>query len=209
MKLGEIKIEALKLMFASDGLSPKIADLPELESDENFKFYLAAMNGSINRCLSIFEQAQIIPAKFLLIDSNLGSYEKGVISFDFDDLEVDALKVLSVKKRDGIGLSETELDFQFRNNILMVESNSGGEFVVELLPKLARISDDTSDTEEIDLPERFVDMMVHFIKGELYAEDEPALASVSMERFESFIRGFRGSSDCGGKVKNIYCQTEM
>ena len=53
MKLGEIKIEALKLMFAdyTDDLS--MENLAALKSDENFGRYVNSMPGAINRCYNI------------------------------------------------------------------------------------------------------------------------------------------------------------
>ena len=209
MKLGEIKIEALKLMFASDGFSPKISELPELSSDENFKFYLAAMNGSINRCFSYFEQAQIVPAKFVKINTSEGTSANGIVSFDLEDLEIDALNILSVVKNCGFGLAETELKFRYRNNILEIEASENGEFVIKYSPKLVRISDDTSDTIEIDLPESYTNMIAYFIKGELYCEDEPELAKQSMNKFDSFVCSAKNSVESGGKVKCVYNQTEM
>ena len=50
MKNEEIKIEALKLMFATQGDEIVAADLEELSHGERYGSYLQAMDGSIRRC---------------------------------------------------------------------------------------------------------------------------------------------------------------
>ena len=50
MKNEEIKIEALKLMFATQGDEIAAADLEELSHGERYGSYLQAMDGSIRRC---------------------------------------------------------------------------------------------------------------------------------------------------------------
>ena len=49
MKLGEIKIEALKLMFINEGDDIDIGSLELLAQDEIYKNYLVNMPGAINR----------------------------------------------------------------------------------------------------------------------------------------------------------------
>ena len=50
MKYGEIKIEALKLMFVNMGDDIDIDGLETYAQDDNYKSYLVNMPGSINRC---------------------------------------------------------------------------------------------------------------------------------------------------------------
>lgn len=50
MKIGEIKIEALRLMFITQRDTPSVETLDELTAREEYGSYLASMDGSIRRC---------------------------------------------------------------------------------------------------------------------------------------------------------------
>ena len=63
MKLGEIKIEALRLMFATQGEDFDPDRLPDLRGDELYGSYLIAMPGSINRCFSDLETRGVLPVR--------------------------------------------------------------------------------------------------------------------------------------------------
>ena len=55
MTVGEIYIEALRLMFATGAERLTVEDLPRLSTDGQYADYLLAMPGSLNRCLSDME----------------------------------------------------------------------------------------------------------------------------------------------------------
>lgn len=62
MKLGEIKLEALKLMFVNDGEILNMENLDEyLYGNEVYRGYLVNMVGSINRSLNRFKMKNIKP----------------------------------------------------------------------------------------------------------------------------------------------------
>ena len=56
MKLGDIKIQALKLMFVNYNDDISIDSLPTLSTDQNYGSYLVNMPGSINRCFASIEE---------------------------------------------------------------------------------------------------------------------------------------------------------
>ena len=120
MKLGEIKLEALKLMFVNDGEILNMENLDEyLYGNEVYRGYLVNMVGSINRCINRFKMKNIKP---------------------LDDKEY------------------------------------------------VKFTDDTPNDTEIDfIPEELQEIIPYFIKGELYQEDEPNMASASMNYFESLL----------------------
>jgi len=67
MKLGEIKLEALMMIFPGEALNVTEDNLEEalgvLKSDPNFSDYLAAMPGIINRCFGVLENKGVLPTK--------------------------------------------------------------------------------------------------------------------------------------------------
>ena len=63
MKLGDIKIEALKLMFVNMGDDIDIESLETYAQDEIYKSYLVNMPGAINRCFASIEEKRVLPSK--------------------------------------------------------------------------------------------------------------------------------------------------
>ena len=56
MKLGEIKLMALKLMFTDTDVTYDISDMQEYYNNGNTREKLIRMNDSINRALSLYYQ---------------------------------------------------------------------------------------------------------------------------------------------------------
>ena len=56
MKLGEIKLMALKLMFTDTDVTYDISDMQEYYNNSNTREKLIRMNDSINRALSLYYQ---------------------------------------------------------------------------------------------------------------------------------------------------------
>lgn len=138
MKLGEIKLEALKLMFVNDGEILNMENLDEyLYGNEVYRGYLVNMVGSINRSLNRFKMKNIKP---------------------LDDKEY------------------------------------------------VKFTDDTPNDTEIDfIPEELQEIIPYFIKGELYQEDEPNMASSSMNYFESLLDDYLDNRPpTQEKVKILY-----
>ncbi len=55
MNIGDIKIEALHLMFATQGDRLSSEELADLYGREDYGSYLVAMRGSVNRCYADLE----------------------------------------------------------------------------------------------------------------------------------------------------------
>lgn len=60
MKLGDIKAEALRLMFVNFNYNISANDITRLASDETYGSYIVNMNGSINRGLDVMERKGVI-----------------------------------------------------------------------------------------------------------------------------------------------------
>ena len=57
MRVGDIKVEAIKLMFTNYGFDFSINELQTMLSDENYSSYIVNMNGAIARALDRIENA--------------------------------------------------------------------------------------------------------------------------------------------------------
>ena len=86
MKLGEIKVATLKLLFVGYENDINVGDLDELSLDENYKSYLFGMNDSINRAFSSIEEKGVLPSKSYTINKADGEVDGQFIRFDLKEL---------------------------------------------------------------------------------------------------------------------------
>ena len=208
MKLGEIKIEALKLMFAdyTDDLS--MENLAALKSDENFGRYVNSMPGAINRCYNRLEDTKVIPLKKVTISKEQGTEQNGRIRYNLSELISDFGTLDRV-------IAETETSYNGNceyvmetNSIVMLHSIED-ELTFVYSPALARISSSTADDTEIELPDKIASVIPYFIKGDLFREDEPAEAAEARNLFEASIDATNNDiKRRQTSIKTVFSQTE-
>jgi len=208
MKLGEIKIEALKLMFAdyTDDLS--MENLAALKSDENFGRYVNSMPGAINRCYNRLEDTKVIPLKKVTISKEQGTEQNGRIRYNLSELISDFGTLDRV-------IAETETSYNGNceyvmetNSIVMLPSIED-ELTFVYSPALARISSSTADDTEIELPDKIASVIPYFIKGDLFREDEPAEAAEARNLFEASIDATNNDiKRRQTSIKTVFSQTE-
>ena len=172
MKLGEIKIEALKLMFADYTNDIAIEDLQELKTDENYGRYLNSMPGSINRCFSRLESSKAVPLKTVELKKSDGSVANGRIRFNLSSLFEDFDRVDRI-------VYETKYDYNGNcdyitetNSIIVLEEREEN-YTLIYSPALERITNSTDDNTELNLADKVACLIPYFIKGDLFREDEP------------------------------------
>ena len=86
MTLGEIKIEALKLMFTNMNDDIDAYNIAHYYDDENYRGYLYAMVGSINRCFSRIEDRKILPSRTKRFKADEGVVSDKYIRYDLNAL---------------------------------------------------------------------------------------------------------------------------
>lgn len=77
MKLGDIKVEALKIMFVDYTDDIDIDSLSSLKDDENFGKMINNMPGAINRCYARLEEKGIVPLKKVTLTNTSGTVSNG------------------------------------------------------------------------------------------------------------------------------------
>lgn len=189
MKLGQIKIEALKLMFANYGFDPSIEDLPTLAQDENYGSYLVAMNGSISRAIDRIENALVVKRKiFDIPKAYLSTLNKNYQRFDLSRIS-DYFMIDRVICAYDNGVIDENAEFTLAGDTITL-NNVSATFSIVYFPKVKNIDEDTSDTNELELEDRFARIIPYFIKGELFQEEEPSLAADATNRFEALLADY-------------------
>lgn len=210
MKLGELKIAALKLLFIDYDHDISVDDLTDLVSDENYKSYLFNMNDSINRAFSDIEEKGVLPSKSFTINKEDGVADGNFIRFDLKSLIQDYFCIDRVVYQNTNGSYNGHYEYQLEENVLVLKDFSDNEsFRVLYKPTLERINDTTSNDFELEIPNNIVDKIPLFIKGDIYQDDEPNAANEARNWFESAMRELhRNKTTNISRVKKIFSQTE-
>ena len=208
MKLGEIKIEALKIMFADYTSDIDIDDLQELKTDENYGRYLSSMPGAINRCFSRIENSNATPLKKVTLQKSSGTVANGRIRFDLSSLFSDFGRVDRI-------IYETKYDYNgncdyiMETDSIIILEEKDEDYILIYSPMLARITNSTDDNTEIQLSDKVACLIPYFIKGDLFREDEPIEASEARNLFEASLEALNNEIQRRQtKVRQIFSQTE-
>ena len=212
MKYGEIKIEALKLMFVNSGDDIDIDGLETYAQDDNYKSYLVNMPGAINRCFSSIEEKRVLPSKSKALERSDGIARGGFIRFDLPALISDFYDIERVVSESSDGDYNSDCDYQREGDNLVIPRYEEGDdiaYTVIYKPKIERVSSLTDDNMEIAVPNSIASYIPYFVKGDLYRDDEPNEASEARNWFEQAMEEIYSKKiNKANKVKSLYSQLE-
>ena len=198
MKLGTIKIEALKLMFANnddqlvisnrgnedpDGTAP--IDLTQAAADPQYRDYLNNMNGSINRCFSVLEARKILPTKrvVLLEEAEQNEYGKEIDLSTITDL--DDVQRVTARGRNGFS---SAVDYDMEADTMILPFVRAGDTVAMIYyPQLARLTQTADDNAELPIPDKIATLIPYYVKYDLFREDDASEANAALRRFEESL----------------------
>ncbi len=200
MKLGEIKIEALKLMFASYEIDFTEAQLSEKAASETYRDYLINMPGAINRAFAIIENKGVLPVKRYEI-KNTEEIKVGT-SFDMSVVK-DFFSVERVIFEGAHGEYVPQYPYLLEGTVIRFPDTlaDGEKYTVLYRPKIKRVTNDAAD---VDVPDYIAVYIPYFIKGELYREEEPGEASEAYNLFMKALDELMPESAGGGSVTTIF-----
>lgn len=208
MKLGEIKLEALKLMFANVDIDLYIENIGYYKQDESYREYLVNMPGAINRCFASIEEKRVLPCKRYEFKGE-NAYKK-FLRLDMGELTNDFLDVHRIVYENDRGEYIPNVEFQREANALVLPGIKIGEtYVVLYHPTIPRITAATEEDQELPIPDSIAAHIPYFIKGDLFRADEPNEASEARNWYEAAMDAIATKTE--GRitsVKNIYSQTE-
>ena len=133
MKLGEVKIEALKIMFADYTDDIAIDNLGDLKTDENYGRYVNSMPGAINRCFSRLEDSNAVPVKKFVLTEDLGTISNNRIRFDLSAITG---TIPIIKAYAGMGAGILVLLDSERIDGLVIEALGAGNLPPDAVPYL-------------------------------------------------------------------------
>lgn len=208
MKLGEVKIEALKLMFADYTDDIGIDNLQDLKTDENYGRYLNSMPGAINRCFARLEDTNAIPVKKVTLPKANGTTANGRTRYNLSTLVSDFGRVDRIVYETADDY-EGNCDYIMETDSIILLEEKDSNYDLIYYPSMTRITSATEETTELSLPDKVACIIPYFIKGDLFREDEPAEASEARNLFESSLDALNNEIQRRQtSVRQIFSQTE-
>ena len=193
MKLGEIKLEALYLCFATPELcidtenDEILADtLFSLKNDSNYKDYLNASVGAVNRCFAYLEASGLVPEKTLTVRKNEVILKENVHVLDLSAHwdEIFSVKGVLAEDNPACPAEYTCIDGKIRISGFTFPRN----YTVIYTPRIPRVFHSTEESYKIPLPEEISNIIPYFVKGDIFRTDDSAEAEKSMEFFVQACR---------------------
>lgn len=207
MTLGEIKIEAIKIMFADYTGNLDTDSLQDLKTDENYE-YINSMPGAINRCFSRLEDANVVPLKKVVLEQDKGVTANGRIRFDLSEIIDDFGKVDRIIHETANSYNGN-CEYIMETDSIIVLPEVKEDYALIYAPSLQRVTNGTPDDEEIALPDKIACLIPYFIKGDLFREDEPNEAADARNLFEASIEAIdNGIKRRQTSVNAIFSQLE-
>ena len=205
MTLGEIKIEALKLM-CGELTGEDATDFEKLRGETFYRELLDKMPGSINRCISELEGRGVLPSVSVELSED---YMKPAGAF-FVRVDLNSIAGLVELERvvrvSAVGEYNGNYPYSREGRSIVLPKPADGD-VYSLLYKsgLGRVSNYTDNETVLTLPEHIAAIIPYYIKGELFREDEPSEAAEARNLFEQMLASFaeplEGSQ---GAVETVY-----
>lgn len=203
MKIGDIKIEALKLMFSSYDWDYSAEQMEELEASEQFRDHLINMPGAINRCFAAIENKGVLPCKSHTYTGKEGDID--AVSINMSTAVSDFLDVDRVSYRGKFGDYQPSFPFMREGDTLLLEGIYPGDtYTVMYRPRISRVYSDSTELSELGVPDRIAAFIPYFIKGDLFREEDAAEASNARAWFEAAMDELVGQRASYGGVQTVF-----
>ena len=202
MTLGEIKAEALRLCGFEEYVDAQ--SISAFESDEDWGGLLRAMWGAVNRCMADLETKRVLPLKraSLPAPSGKGTWRR----FRYDEIE-DLFEVARVVVESDYYVDDDHPFLLEEGGTLRVNGyDDRANYVVLYRPALKRLSADSGDDVEIDVPRALCEAVPYFVKSEIWRADEADEAAEARNFYEAAVEQYAARAEIGhqGIVQAVY-----
>jgi len=202
MKLGEIKLQSLMLIFPDEVLEYNEENIEELiynlRSSGTYGSYLSATVGAINRAFSSIEQKMLSGKDLLSLDITSGTRQGEYISFDLSTHR----EILAVSEVYDNGVP---MEFNMlTDSILNVKcAKFSGALSLVYYKRLKRINHTTSNNFEIE-PRGIADAIPYFVKSDLLLGENADEAVTSRNIYEGMLDEYAAKSGNDGCFHTVY-----
>ena len=195
MKLGEIKLEALKIMNINNDSVLVLENMDAILGEKRYAKYLNNMFNCINKAIDVINHKKILPQN--RIEMSELEVKQGAINNRFDVSSIhDFMSISRIVYEDSNGYRE-RIPFEREGNLVVVPNKYLPEYLAMVYnTKIENITDNIADTDDIqNLSDELARLIPYYIKFELYQEDEPDLALTAKNTFDQGIESLRVYDD--------------
>lgn len=206
MKLGELKIETLMLIFPSISIDVDIDSdealneaLSNLKADPNYCDYLSAMTGAINRCFTNLESKGVLPTESIELARNRFTERGGKLAIKLRDVTEGHLEHIAYYDKNGY---KARCDYIREGSDILCEDEGAGVYVLVVTPSIPRVKNITPASYVVDLPDRITSLIPYFVKSEIVRTDDETESNNARALYEQGIaelvgdkEGYQGSVD--------------
>ena len=179
----DIKLATLQKMFSADGTSIDA-------SDDAISEYLNAMPQAANEALQMLATAGRYIRKSTTVDKDEG--EKFALDMTRDVKDFYRLGTKEVYQLDDNGAPTLYGDAVFMAGKYMVlPEDADGTFEIFYDAKPTKITQETSDDTEINLPEDAVVLLPLYMASQIYKDDDITIATYYRNEFETAFERLR------------------
>lgn len=210
MKLGEIKLEALMMIFPNDVLSVDFSNLNEalgnLKFDPNYNDYLTAMPGAINRCFGVLENSGVLPTKQADMLLSQGDYRGPWYRYNLRAIATD----YGVLERIAFSADHSYCDNcdykRESDDVVLLPFKREGKYIMIYTPRLPRVNSlNDENTDVLADRDDITSLIPYYVKSELLYTEHPDDAKLARQLFEDGLRGLVSNKNgYQGKVETVY-----
>lgn len=183
MKLGEIKVQALRLMHIDRPIHSGMVD--DLAFDDNYSDLYNAIPEAVNRCLADLEGRRFLP----LGRAVLGESEQSGMGrrFRYDGIE-DLFEIARLVVDSGAYYDANHpFSYEEEGVIRVEEFDSFATYNVLYHKKIPRITGASGPDTEIVLPDALALAIPYYVKSDVFCVDEPGEAGEARNFYEAAV----------------------
>lgn len=207
MKLGDIKAQAISLMFVNTTEEIAHDNLLDHVDDDTYGYYLVRMPEAINRAFSAIERARVLPVRSQELVTAAGAETLRGVRFDLGTLISDYYDVERVVKETRASY-ETVTDYFREGDAIVIEGfDTAAMYRLLYRPSIRRIGAGTADDYEVsEIPDRIACYLPYAIKAEIFRNDDPDEADVCRVIFETALSAIAMEEKTSrqGRVRTVY-----
>ena len=191
MKLGEIKLEALKIMNINNDSVLVLENMDAILGEKRYAKYLNNMFNCINKAIDVINHKKVLQKERVEM-ANLLIQQSGVNNrFDVSSIE-DFMSVSRIVYEDENNYQE-RVPFEREGKLIVISNKYLPENLIMVYDtKIENITASIRDTDDVPgLTDELARLIPYYIKFELYQEDEPDLALTARNTFDQGIEYLR------------------
>lgn len=191
MKVGEIKLEALRIMNINNDAELTLENFDSIKTEARYSKYINNMTNSINRAIDYINHRKVLPIQRMPLSSMVKSKGMNTNKYPLQQIG-DLISIDKVVYEDEYQYIES-VPYNMEGSDLVIKKRYDDNYLTLLYNPKMQLLDAYVDDDDtiIGMDDKFARIIPYFIKFDLYQEDEPDLALNAKATFEQELESLR------------------